>query len=146
MLLLSILLVVVILLCCAWLCCSCFVFLMIRRPPRSTRTDTLFPTRRSSDLRAEHSWWYYMGRTFDSDVNDPKYAGLYGPAHRTGLHADATTNWPDSSQLKNWMLPSKEFMNDWSASTNELKDKYSHELIYFDHGRAEWRAKVGKYG
>src|SRR3546814_12300845 len=22
---------------------SCFVFLMIRRPPRSTRTDTLFP-------------------------------------------------------------------------------------------------------
>src|SRR3546814_15413421 len=25
-------------------------FLMIRRPPRSTRTDTLFPTRRSTDL------------------------------------------------------------------------------------------------
>src|SRR3546814_1331678 len=25
---------------------------MIRRPPRSTRTDTLFPTRRSSDLLA----------------------------------------------------------------------------------------------
>src|SRR3546814_18387604 len=24
---------------------------MIRRPPRSTRTDTLFPTRRSADLR-----------------------------------------------------------------------------------------------
>src|SRR3546814_3651108 len=28
-------------------------FLMIRRPPRSTRTDTLFPTRRSSDLIRE---------------------------------------------------------------------------------------------
>src|SRR3546814_14457962 len=28
----------------------CF-FLRIRRPPRSTRTDTLVPTRRSSDLR-----------------------------------------------------------------------------------------------
>src|SRR3546814_18935821 len=27
-----------------------FVFLLIRRPPRSTRTDTLFPYRRSSDL------------------------------------------------------------------------------------------------
>src|SRR3546814_1514040 len=27
-----------------------FFFLMIRRPPRSTRTDTLFPTRRSADL------------------------------------------------------------------------------------------------
>src|SRR3546814_8183535 len=31
---------------------SFFFFLMIRRPPRSTRTDTLFPTRRSSDLGA----------------------------------------------------------------------------------------------
>src|SRR3546814_5608600 len=29
---------------------SFFFCLMIRRPPRSTRTDTLFPTRRSSDL------------------------------------------------------------------------------------------------
>src|SRR3546814_12828248 len=26
------------------------LFLMIRRPPRATRTDTLVPTRRSSDL------------------------------------------------------------------------------------------------
>src|SRR3546814_16450789 len=33
----------------------CFVFLMIRLPPRSTRTDTLFPTRRSSDLLAPPS-------------------------------------------------------------------------------------------
>src|SRR3546814_10395382 len=31
-------------------CLFCLFFLMIRRPPRSTRTDTLFPTRRSSDL------------------------------------------------------------------------------------------------
>src|SRR3546814_3465642 len=29
---------------------------MIRRPPRSTRTDTLFPTRRSSDLRAGYAY------------------------------------------------------------------------------------------
>src|SRR3546814_2824558 len=28
---------------------------MIRRPPRSTRTDTLFPTRRSSDLPSASS-------------------------------------------------------------------------------------------
>src|SRR3546814_19331793 len=27
----------------ARICCICFFFLMIRRPPRSTRTDTLFP-------------------------------------------------------------------------------------------------------
>src|SRR3546814_14015615 len=35
-----------------FICVSIFVFfLMIRRPPRSTRTDTLFPYTRSSDLR-----------------------------------------------------------------------------------------------
>src|SRR3546814_17779668 len=28
---------------CLLLYCYCFFFLMIRRPPRSTRTDTLFP-------------------------------------------------------------------------------------------------------
>src|SRR3546814_397556 len=31
-------------------CIICFFFLMIRRPPRSTRTDPSFPTRRSYDL------------------------------------------------------------------------------------------------
>src|SRR3546814_13179902 len=29
--------------CMCSFCCCVFVFLMIRRPPRSTRTDTLFP-------------------------------------------------------------------------------------------------------
>src|SRR3546814_18179379 len=32
------------------LCFICFFCVSIRRPPRSTRTDTLFPPRRSSDL------------------------------------------------------------------------------------------------
>src|SRR3546814_20524358 len=32
-------------------CLFFFFLLMIRRPPRSTRTDTSFPTRRSSDLQ-----------------------------------------------------------------------------------------------
>src|SRR3546814_2908373 len=37
---------------------------MIRRPPRSTRTDTSFPTRRSSDLIG------YVGLPFGSDNPD----------------------------------------------------------------------------
>src|SRR3546814_16896615 len=52
---------------------------MIRRPPRSTRTDTLFPTRRASDLKKMAKYlrnaWYAaawseeiggtpLGRTF----------------------------------------------------------------------------------
>src|SRR3546814_20322830 len=37
--------------------CAGFFFLMIRRPPRSTRTDTPFPTRRSSDLPPFWNEW-----------------------------------------------------------------------------------------
>src|SRR3546814_8983389 len=42
---------------------SCFVvffFVMLRRPPRSTRTDTLFPSRRSSDLSARPCIFEYV--------------------------------------------------------------------------------------
>ncbi len=39
----------------------------------------------ASSHRAEHWWWYGLGRTFDSDVNDPAYAGLYGPAAKMSL-------------------------------------------------------------
>jgi len=85
-----------------------------------------------SSHRAEHWWWYYMGRTFDSDVNDPKYAGLYGPAAPMGLPADGPTNWPDGNQLQEWLPPSKAFMDDWMGRTSELIDKYHPELIYFD--------------
>src|SRR3546814_18972570 len=49
---------------------------MLRRPPRSTRTDTLFPYPRSSDLLA--FWfdgrgmddWYGGGPDFDAAVRD----------------------------------------------------------------------------
>ncbi|MGF7149837.1 alpha-L-fucosidase [Sphingomonas zeicaulis] len=85
-----------------------------------------------SSHRAEHWWWYHAGRAYDSDVNDPKFAGLYGPAAPTGLPAEKPNNWPDSGQLQNWMPPNKQFLNDWMARTSELIDKYSPELIYFD--------------
>ena len=37
-----------------------------------------------SSHRAEHWWWYGVGRTFPSDVQDPANAGLYGPADADG--------------------------------------------------------------
>ncbi len=35
-----------------------------------------------SSHRAEHNFFYDGGRAIRSDVNDPKYASLYGPAHQ----------------------------------------------------------------
>jgi len=85
-----------------------------------------------SSHRAEHWWWYYMGRTFDSDVNDPRNDGLYGPAAPMGLPADPPASWPESGQLQLWMPPDKDFLNDWLARSSELVEKYRPELVYLD--------------
>jgi alpha-L-fucosidase len=67
-----------------------------------------------STHRAEHWWFYNAGMAFDSDVKDPRYAGLYGPAK------------PDKTQ------PDKAYLDDWLARTVELIDKYQPQLVWFD--------------
>ena len=39
--------------------------------------------------RAEHNWFFDGGRTFRSDVNDPEFASLYGPAHTLACGSQA---------------------------------------------------------
>jgi alpha-L-fucosidase len=68
----------------------------------------------ASSHRAEHWWFYNGGMNFDSDVKDPRYAGLYGPAK------------PDKTQ------PDEAYLNDWLARTAEIVDKYQPELVWFD--------------
>src|SRR3546814_11364343 len=46
-----------------------FFFLMIRRPPRSTRTDTLFPTRRSSDLEVHETLYHFHKPKDEAEAN-----------------------------------------------------------------------------
>src|SRR3546814_12811708 len=55
-----------------------FCFLMIRRPPRSTLTDTLFPTRRSTEL--------FLGARAHSGLGLAPHArkGARGPVHELG--------------------------------------------------------------
>ena len=67
-----------------------------------------------SSHRAEHWWFLDGGMKFDSDVQDPRYAGLYGPAQAA------------NSQ------PNQEFLDDWLARTCELVDKYEPQLVWFD--------------
>ena len=68
----------------------------------------------ASSHRAEHWWFFNGGMTFDSDVKDPRYAGLYGPAK------------PEKTQ------PDEAYLKDWLARTTEIVDKYQPELIWFD--------------
>jgi alpha-L-fucosidase len=71
-----------------------------------------------SSHRAEHWWFFSGGRQFPSDVQDPRYAGLYGPAQ---------------SVRGNLQTPlGQAFLKDWLARSEELVDKYQPELVYFD--------------
>src|SRR3546814_4795795 len=59
-----------------------FVVLMLRRPPRSTRTDTLFPytTLFRSLVRGQRSWHHHRVRWRDARTQDPRRR-----CHRPGL-------------------------------------------------------------
>ncbi|MGQ9629476.1 MAG: alpha-L-fucosidase [bacterium] len=67
-----------------------------------------------SSHRAEHWWFFNGGMQFDSDVKDPLWGDLYGPAQ------------PKETQ------PDAEFLDDWLVRTCELVDKYRPQLVFFD--------------
>jgi len=67
-----------------------------------------------SSHRAEHWWFFNGGMTFDSDVQDPRYASFYGPAQPKEMQPDQT------------------FLDDWLMRTCELVDKYQPQLVWFD--------------
>jgi len=87
-----------------------------------------------SSHRAEHWWWYGVGMNFDSDVRDPRYAGLYGPAAPMALPGefDDPTKEPNAGQLQLWVPPNKAYLDDWLARSTELVSKYHPDFLYFD--------------
>lgn len=78
-----------------------------------------------SSHRAEHDWFFDGGRRFDSDVNDPANAELYGPAV-------AHLSKHDEILSDDWTYVSQAWLDDWLARTAELVDDYHPDLIYFD--------------
>jgi alpha-L-fucosidase len=87
-----------------------------------------------SSHRAEHAWWYDGGMLFPSDVEDPRFAVLYGPAQRMALvsSGDSDGKEPDPDHLERWLPPDKAFLDDWLARSAELVDKYHPDFFYFD--------------
>ena len=85
-----------------------------------------------SSHRAEHWWWYDGGTKFDSDVRDPHYAGIYGPAQPMALPGDDDSKEPDPDHLERWLPPDKTFLDDWLARSSELVSKYHPDFLYFD--------------
>lgn len=94
-----------------------------------------------SSHRVEHNFFLGPGRTIPSDVNDPQYAMLYGPAH----------NWvmnPWGTPLNNdFTYVSSAWANDWLARSAELVEKYHPDIVYFDWwiGQAAIRANLARF-
>src|SRR3546814_15094637 len=78
-----------------------FFFLMIRRPPRSTRTTHSFPTRRSSDLRTN------TGRRSAGEAGRKVPAGdhddIRRPRRRQQQHSDRMRSEEHTSELQSLM-------------------------------------------
>lgn len=74
----------------------------------------------ASSHRAEHWFFFDNGMYFNSDVHDPRFADLYGPAvNKRTSEAQAEP-------------PTKEFLDDWLLRSCEIVDKYRPEVLYFD--------------
>jgi alpha-L-fucosidase len=95
-----------------------------------------------SSHRAEHDFFFDGGRDIRSDVNDPKYASLYGPAHHQ-IEGDKTTG----GMMDDWTFVSPAWTSDWLARMTELVEKYKPEIVYYDWwiGQPNFRPRVQEF-
>ena len=116
--------------------------------PRRDTTGELAKAVRAAGLhfglsshRVEHDFFLGPGRTMPSDVNDPQYAMLYGPAH----------SWlrnPSGTPLNNdFTYVSSAWANDWLARSADLVEKYHPDIVYFDWwiGQASIRPNLTRF-
>ena len=95
----------------------------------------------ASSHRAEHNFFLGVGRSISSDVNDPKFAGFYGPAH----------NWLDKPQGTplddDFTYVSPAWAEDWLARSSEIVEKYHPDIMYFDWwiGQASMRPNLTRF-
>jgi len=95
----------------------------------------------ASSHRVEHNFFLGVARNIPSDVNDPKYAAFYGPAHRW---LEAKNGTPLANDFT---FVSKEWADDWLARSAEIVQKYHPEIMYFDWwiGQASIRQSLTRF-
>ena len=95
-----------------------------------------------SSHRAEHNFFFDGGRAIRSDVNDPKYASFYGPAHQWFAAPGDAHGLEDD-----WTWVSEAWTRDWLARDTELVEKYKPEVVYFDWwiGQPNFRRAVTEF-
>lgn len=94
-----------------------------------------------SSHRVEHNFFLGPGRTIPSDVNDPQYAMLYGPAHNWLANERGTPLNNDFTYVSN------AWASDWLSRAAELVEKYHPDIVYFDWwiGQASIRPNLTRF-
>jgi alpha-L-fucosidase len=94
----------------------------------------------ASSHRVEHDWFLEGGRRQPADLNDPKYAAFYGPAH-------ARLDDDDNALEHDWTYASPAYLSDWLARAAEIVEKYHPDLMYFDwwDGQPSVRPYLAKF-
>jgi alpha-L-fucosidase len=80
----------------------------------------------ASSHRVEHNFFLEGGRAFPSDVNDPRYAAFYGPAHKW------LSNKQGTPLSNDFTFVSQAWTRDWLARSAEIVEKYHPDVMYFD--------------
>src|SRR3546814_5577585 len=118
----------------------CFFFLMIRRPPRSTRTDTLFPY--TTLFRSQLTYPSLVeGGTFDSEKLIAIEAGYRGqPLRDTTLSISLFYNLYDglrSTELDPVTIFPVRLDNGWKGHSYGVEAWASHQFLPW------WRLSAG---
>ncbi len=94
-----------------------------------------------SSHRVEHNFFLGVGRGIPSNVNDPKYAAFYGPAHNW------LENRKDTPLSNDFTFVSSAWADDWLARASEIVEKYHPDIIYFDWwiGQASIRPNLTRF-
>ena len=95
----------------------------------------------ASSHRVEHNFFLGVGREFRSDINDPKFAAFYGPAH-TWLE-----NKRHTPLANDFTYVSTEWTHDWLARSAEIIQKYHPDVLFFDWwiGQPSVRADLNRF-
>ena len=95
----------------------------------------------ASSHRVEHNFFLGVGRNITSDINDPKYAAFYGPAHTRIENLNGTPLAND------FTFVSEAWTHDWLARSAEIVQKYHPDVMYFDWwiGQASVREDLTRF-
>src|SRR3546814_12731786 len=121
-----------------------FFFLMIRRPPRSTRTDTLFPY--TTLFRSEAGGALVFGVRYGSGTLHHKVEGEL-PAYWTGpsIGFDAGANAANTFILVYNLFDSEDLYKRYPAGEGAAYLVGGFNASYLQIGRASCRERVCQY-